>query len=346
MRMAGLGAELATGGGALAMPAVSVVVPNYNHARYLRQRIDTILAQTYQDFELILLDDCSSDDSRAILQQYASEPRIRLEFNEKNSGSTFKQWNRGVRLARGKYVWIAESDDYADPHFLERLVPALDADPATVISYCRSWRVEGDRVDGFADPLLDPPDLLRWSSDFCANGEELCREYSVLANIVRNASSAVFRKSVYEQIGGADESLRLCGDWKLWASIACCGRVCYTSDPLNYYRFHPGSAWGKSADAALEIAEVLHVVRYVMEKVPPADAVREKSCQRLARGWVLVLLSLRVPMETKRRILRDIRAIDPHVMRRLPPGAWMTARMKVRRHWRDLQSVFEARSPR
>ena len=111
------------------MPTVSVIVPNYNHARFLPQRIETILRQSYQDFELLLLDDCSTDDSRAILSQYASDPRVRLEFNEMNSGSPFKQWNKGVRLARGKYVWIAESDDYADPQLLERLVAVLEADP-------------------------------------------------------------------------------------------------------------------------------------------------------------------------------------------------------------------------
>ena len=103
------------------MPTVSVIVPNYNHARFLPQRIESILRQTYQDFELILLDDCSTDDSRAVLSQYASEPRVRIQFNEVNSGSTFRQWNKGVRLARGKYVWIAESDDYADERLLERL---------------------------------------------------------------------------------------------------------------------------------------------------------------------------------------------------------------------------------
>jgi glycosyltransferase involved in cell wall biosynthesis len=328
------------------MPSVSVVVPNYNHAGYLRQRIESVLGQTYQDFELILLDDASTDGSQAILQEYAADSRVRIELNEKNSGSPFKQWNKGVGLARGKYVWIAESDDYAERQFLERLIPALDADPSTMISYCRSRRVEGDRMEGFADPLLDAADLSRWSADFQSDGEEECRRYWVLANLVRNASSAVFRKAVYEQIGGADESLRLCGDWKLWASMALYGRVCYASDPLNYYRFHPGSAWGKSADAALEIAEVLHVVRYLMDKVHPSEAVREKACRRLARGWVLVLLSLRVPTETKRRMLDDIRAIDAHLLRRLPPGAWMTARMKFRRHWRDLQSVFEARTSR
>src|SRR5580658_2738439 len=117
------------------MPKVSVIVPNYNHARFLRRRVDTILAQTFQDFELILLDDCSTDESRSILREYASEPRVRLEFNEANSGTPFKQWNKGVRLAQGEYVWIAESDDYADAQLLERLVGVLDANSEVTFGY-------------------------------------------------------------------------------------------------------------------------------------------------------------------------------------------------------------------
>jgi cellulose synthase/poly-beta-1,6-N-acetylglucosamine synthase-like glycosyltransferase len=81
----------------LKMPTVSVIVPNYNHARFLARRIDSILKQSFQDFELILLDDCSTDDSRSILSLYARDPRVRIEFNEANSGGTFKQWNKGVR---------------------------------------------------------------------------------------------------------------------------------------------------------------------------------------------------------------------------------------------------------
>src|SRR5215467_1498105 len=114
------------------MPKVSIVVPNYNHARFLPQRLNSILGQTFQDFELILLDDSSTDDSRSILSQYTADPRVRIEFNELNSKSPFKQWNKGVRLARGEYVWIAESDDYADERLLERLVPLLVAESTTV----------------------------------------------------------------------------------------------------------------------------------------------------------------------------------------------------------------------
>ena len=77
-------------------------------------------------------------------QSMLKDPRVRIEFNEKNSGSTFKQWNKGVRLASGEYVWIAESDDYADERLLERLVPLLDAEPTAVLAYCRSWRILAD----------------------------------------------------------------------------------------------------------------------------------------------------------------------------------------------------------
>ena len=75
-------------------PTVSVIVPNYNHQAFLKQRLDSILNQTYQDFEVLLLDDCSPDNSREILKAYAEEDdRITCYFNEVNSGSTFAQWN-------------------------------------------------------------------------------------------------------------------------------------------------------------------------------------------------------------------------------------------------------------
>ena len=120
-------------------PAVSVIVPNYNHAPFLRQRIDSILNQTFQDLELIILDDCSTDDSRRIIESYRNEPRVRaIIYNEANSGSTFAQWKRGLREARGKYVWIAESDDYADADFLSVLVSTLENHPEAAVAFTGS----------------------------------------------------------------------------------------------------------------------------------------------------------------------------------------------------------------
>ncbi|NJL77190.1 MAG: glycosyltransferase family 2 protein [Saprospiraceae bacterium] len=119
-------------------PVVSIIVPNYNHERYLVQRLESIFNQTFQDFEVILLDDCSTDGSVSVLQRYASHPKVtHFIINEKNSGSPFVQWKRGIDLARGQYIWIAESDDWADLDFLAHLLP-LVSQPNVNIAFCNS----------------------------------------------------------------------------------------------------------------------------------------------------------------------------------------------------------------
>ena len=246
-------------------PTVSVIIPNYNHARYLRKRIDSVLEQTYEDFELILLDDSSTDDSREILNSYSGNPRVALALNEKNSGGPFKQWNKGVGLARGKYVWIAESDDYADERLLERLVGVLDAKPEVTFAYCRSWRVAQDgEVSGFADPTTGTSDAGRWTTDFVADGREEFRQYLAQRNTIPNASAVLFRREAYERAGGADEKLRLCGDWKLWMAMALRGKIAYVAEALNYFRFHEASVRAQNQrqpDAeAGECLEVMHLI--------------------------------------------------------------------------------------
>lgn len=101
---------------------VSVIIPNYNYARFLQQRIESVLAQTYTDYEIILLDDASTDDSVSILNHYKTNSRVaHLEINSVNTGSPFAQWQKGISLSRGKYIWIAESDDAADASFWRKL---------------------------------------------------------------------------------------------------------------------------------------------------------------------------------------------------------------------------------
>ena len=95
-------------------PLVSVILPNYNHAKYLDERIQSILNQTYCNFELIILDDCSPDNgaSKAVIERYRGNAHIsHIIYNERNGGLTFQQWHKGIELARGNLIWIAESDD-------------------------------------------------------------------------------------------------------------------------------------------------------------------------------------------------------------------------------------------
>jgi len=100
------------------MCKVSVIIPNYNHAQFLERRIESVLNQSIQDVEIILLDDCSTDNSRDVIERYRDNVRVsHIEYNDTNGGSAFKQWRKGVGLAVGEWVWIAESDDWADNVF-------------------------------------------------------------------------------------------------------------------------------------------------------------------------------------------------------------------------------------
>jgi glycosyltransferase involved in cell wall biosynthesis len=325
------------------VPTVSVIVPNYNHARFLPKRIESILRQTYQDFELILLDDCSTDDSRSILSQYGEDPRFRLEFNDVNSGSTYKQWNKGVRLAQGKYVWIAESDDYSDGEFLERLVRILESDYTVTFAYCRSWHVTAeDELQGFHDAYGPYQGPRGWASDYRVDGRQECRDYFLFMNPVSNASAAVFRKSAYDLVGGADENLIVCGDWKLWASIALTGRVAYLSEPLNYYRSHEATQRTRTSRRMVSVAEGLQVVRWMLDHMELSKAEITAVYKVHASNWVPALMSMRVPLDAKREILRYARAVDPHATRRVLAPAIETVRRSLLRRWRSVRSIAGA----
>jgi glycosyltransferase involved in cell wall biosynthesis len=261
-----------------AAPKVSVIIPNYNHARYLRQRIESVLGQAYPDFEVILLDDCSTDHSREVLASYRDNPKVRVEFNTKNSGTPFKQWNKGVQMARGRYIWIAESDDYADFRFLAQMVPILEEQPEVTFAYCRSWSIgENDKRFGFADSYLGYLDANHWTANFVVDGFEECRRFFVLSAPVPNASSVLFRKDVYERVGRADEGLRLCGDYKVFAAMAFEGKIAYLAEPLNYYRSHRENARTRAAKGALSIAEYFYVMLSVVARVAPPETLTQKT---------------------------------------------------------------------
>ncbi len=321
-------------------PRVSIIIPNYNHARFLRRRIESVLRQTYQDFELILLDDCSTDESRSILAEHCDSPRVRIEVNDKNSGSTFKQWNKGLRLARGEYVWIAESDDFADERLLKQLVTVLEENPATTFAYCRSHRVyESGQQDGFADFYLPKESRSQWTADFCVDGHKLCEEHLVHANAVPNASAVVFRRIIFERVGGADENFRLCGDWKLWAAMALEGNVTYLSEALNYFRCHASSV-SNTTSAAQYVAESLEVVRWILDRVPVPETTLETIRGNASSGWVGAVMSLHVPLGMKRRVLRDAKAIDPRALRRTWGPALTIMRLKFLKHWKEASSLL------
>ena len=223
-------------------PKVSVIIPNYNHARFLQKRIESVLNQTYQDFEIIYLDDASTDGSQEVFASFAQDKRIRAFSNTVNTGIPGKQWNKGVREARGEYIWIAESDDYTDEHFLEMLVPQLEAHPTAGLVYCHSWVVnENDEVIDSYDNHTEDLDKIRWKRNFFNRGKDELVNYMLHKNTIPNASAVLFRKKIYEEAGYADEWIRYCGDWLLWVKMLMISDVAFVAWPLNYHRRHLGA---------------------------------------------------------------------------------------------------------
>ena len=267
-----------------------------------------------------------------------------IEFNKANSGSTFKQWNKGVRLARGKYVWIAESDDYADEHLLEKLVRRLDEDLGAALCYSRSWRVSaGGEVEGFWDSFLAHLDPQRWNSDFLAHGPEECRKYLVHTNTVQSASSVLFRRDVYWQVGGADEKLVLTGDWKTWLSMALAGgAISHVGEPLNYCRYHGASVSEITWRNGVWAAEALQLVAWVLRRVVLEGGERARLCEELSLLWIPAALNRRIPVNFRLAILRDAIAIDPHALCKLVRPALAALRLTLARRWRALRAASPA----
>ncbi|WDF48316.1 glycosyltransferase family 2 protein [Chryseobacterium sp. KACC 21268] len=227
---------------------VSVIIPNYNHSSFLKERIESVIAQTYNNYEVILMDDCSKDNSRDIIEEYRLHPKVsQVIFNEVNSGSTFKQWNKGISAAKGHYIWIAESDDVASPLFLEKIMAPIMSDEKIVLSFSQSYRMDhkGSVTGSWLD-FMKSTDKDLFLTDFVLEGSEFIKRSLLFKNTIPNASSLVFKKLAYLEIGGADTTLKYCSDWLTWLKIATVGKVSFNTSPLNYFRYHQNSVIAKS----------------------------------------------------------------------------------------------------
>lgn len=227
-------------------PKVSIIIPNYNHAAFLEERLESIFAQIFQDFEVILLDDASTDGSAEILERYAVRPQVsHFVKNEKNSGGPFKQWQKGIDLARGEYLWIAESDDLCAPGFLESLLEREKSCKDAGLLYAQSIDIDEagkHRQNRVKVTSRFSPNI--WEQDFCIAGTEFVNKYLKDHNVIPNASAVVFKKELVkpEYLSGQLREMKMCGDWLFWIRLCLGTKVCFVAEPLNYFRIHPGAS--------------------------------------------------------------------------------------------------------
>jgi O-antigen biosynthesis protein len=272
---------------ALTRPSsVSVIVPNFNYGRHLRQRIQSIWGQTVTVGELIILDDASTDDSETVIAELMRESPIPISMvrNDVNSGSVSRQWARGVALARGEFVWIAEADDFAEPGFLGAVLVAFE-DPEVVLSYCESRMVDEDGrmvAPNYLDYVADI-DARRWMADFRASGpEEVARALSV-KNTVPNVSAAVFRRnSLVTVLRDHLEEMANChnaADWLCYIRLLQHGgAIAFTASGLNNHRRHEKSVTISTGDQR-HLEEIVAMQDLAAAAVPVAPRTRAIAIQ-------------------------------------------------------------------
>lgn len=237
-------------------PLVSVIIPNYNHSAYLDQRIESVLEQTFQDFEIILLDDSSTDESVSVINQYKEHPKVsHVLLNEQNSGSTFVQWEKGMKLAKGKFLWIAESDDFSEKELLEKLLPSFE-DETVGCCFCGSLFVDKDGA------------LLRKSededSDFKLTKDNFFAKGFHQKNLIRNASAVLIRRKVVEDFPKGITNMTFLGDWLFWLSILRNDySICYKSLFLNNFRIHSNNVSTNAVKNDVFVKEGVYVYKYI-----------------------------------------------------------------------------------
>ena len=214
-------------------PLVSIIVPNYNYAQYLDERMESILNQTYQNYEILILDDNSTDNSLEIIEKYRLHPKVsKVIVNEHNSGSPFKQWERGIKEASGDIIWIAESDDTCLPTFLSQLVEKY-IETNAVVAFCRSQLIdENGHKQGKNYQMRSV------STDLSLSGQRFVSSYLGLSNEILNASCAIFSREKALEVDTVYMKYRGAGDWLFWINLSIKGNVCFINQELNKYRQH------------------------------------------------------------------------------------------------------------
>jgi len=224
------------------MPKVTIIIPSYNHERFLKERLDTIIHQSFQDFEIIIIDDCSIDNSLPILKEFSNTHPQRIKHfivNEFNSGSGYQSWKKGINLSETEYIWIAETDDYSDTDFLKTTVEVLDFNPDVSLVFCNNYNV--DQYGNISSTSEKRTSKLEVKNEEYAKFElDVFLQNMPFKTFITNGSSVVFRKPK-EILPDFIFSYKQMSDAFLWTFILQKSKFAFINKKLNYFRRHDNS---------------------------------------------------------------------------------------------------------
>ena len=270
-------------------PLVSVIVPNYNHARFLPERLESIARQTYANIEVILLDDASSDNSVEVLADWAEAGHdfpVRKKFNLSNAGNVFRQWQRGIEMARGELVWICESDDFCDERFLETLVPYF-AIPSNNLAFGRIEFVDetGKTFDGMSG-FREYSEAGIWDTPVTRPAKAWFEGAWGVNNIVANVGGCVFRKrELSAEVYREAQSYRIAGDWFLYTHLVGSGQMSFDPGAVAYFRQHTSNTSASNFGKLYYYEELARIRRHNRQLWSTPDAVDAKFLDQVRAQW-------------------------------------------------------------
>ncbi len=278
-----------------AAPLLSVTVLNYNYAKYLPECLDSILRQTMTDFELIVINDCSTDNSVSVIEPYLTDPRVTLIDHKINKGYV-ASLIEGCDKSRGKYIAVISADDYAlDSRAFEMATKALDADDSISLCYAAWHQVDNDANIAHTRRGGNASYVMRGT-------EELPR--MMMSSPVLH-SGAMIRRSAYIEVGGYNSNHRFSVDTNMWLSLCSTGKVAYIDEPLYVYRAHDTNMTNSAAAMWIATQEMLEGIdqalsRFTDAELPHKARLRRRAFQnalmaiptldifagRISRGWL------------------------------------------------------------
>jgi glycosyltransferase involved in cell wall biosynthesis len=255
---------------AAGVPRLSITVLNYNYGHFLEQCLRSILAQSYEDFEVIVIDDCSKDDSLRVVERFLHDPRVRLIAHAQNAGFV-RSLIEGVEASASPYLTVISADDFVlSATALEQQMELLEGNPKTSFCYS-SWVYMNMETHPVGD-------VVPFAADHVWSGEHEFREFCTRFYVLHTGT--IIRRTAYEAVGGYDASIRYTLDNTMWSQLCGSGDVAYVSEPLYGYRTHGSNMSHNPAAVRATIDEFVRLVDLGFANLPEGAV---KSDRRLLR---------------------------------------------------------------